>query len=155
MAQQVEDRAHHLGLTPEAVRILHARVSRQMRRSDLGIRHESPDRLGRLDLAALTAELVDPGVEWGIGSLGRLGRQCSGDQCTLKNDVSLEKCRHCIGGRKLGAVQEGEPFLGTEMQRFEAGLGKGAGRRRAAPGDQDLTRPDHRRGHVRQGRKVA
>ena len=35
LAQQVEDRPHHLRLTPEAVGVLHARVARQMRGTDL------------------------------------------------------------------------------------------------------------------------
>ena len=73
----------------------------------------------------------------------------------MKDDLGLEQARQRIGGRELGAVQECQPFLGAKCQRLEAGLGKGPGGRHAAPSDQDLARPDHRGGHVRQRGQVA
>ena len=69
LAEQVEDRPHHLRLTPEAVRVLHASVARQVRGADRRTGHEPPDRFGRLDLAAVAAKAVDAGVERRIRAL--------------------------------------------------------------------------------------
>ena len=77
LAQQVEDRPHHLRLTPQAVGVLDACVVRQMRGANCGAGHEPPDGLGRLDLAAMPARACGSGRRtgcpspWPLRSTGR------------------------------------------------------------------------------------
>ena len=43
----------------------------------------------------------------------------------LEEDLGLEEARQRIGRRKLGSVQERQPFFGTKLQRREPGLAPG------------------------------
>ena len=83
LPQHVEHRPHHLRLTSQTVRVLHPSIVCQVRGADRRAGHEPPYRGGRLDLAAVAAELVDAGVEWRVRTLGRLGRQSTRNECIM------------------------------------------------------------------------
>ncbi len=72
VTQDVQRGAHHLRLAAQAVGVLHARVAHEMRGADGGARHQRAQRCRGFDLPAMTAQLVDAGVEGRVGALSRL-----------------------------------------------------------------------------------
>ena len=153
--QQVEHGAHDLGLAAQAVRVLHPLVADQMRHADGRAFHQATQRTRRLDLAGVTAQLVDARIERRIGAARRVGRERAGDQRRAEQRLRLEQSGERIGRRELRAVQQGEPFLGAEHQRRQTRFGQRPfGRHRRAV-DVEGADADHRRRHVGERRQIA
>src|SRR3546814_2124208 len=64
-----------------------------------------------------------------VRPLGRLGRQRAGDQRGGEQRFGREQTGERVGGRKLRAVEQRQPFLGGEVERREAGAGERIGGR--------------------------
>ena len=81
VAEQVEDRAHHLGLAAQAVRVLHPVVVGQVRRPDGASRPSGRARPPRPRSGrGGRAGAMDAVVERRVRALGRVGRERAGDQ---------------------------------------------------------------------------
>ena len=64
-------------------------------------------------------------------------------------------CQHADGRHALGAVYEGEPFLGFEHERLQAAATEGGGGRHALAFEAHLAFADHGQREVRERRQVA
>ena len=61
--QEIQDRAHDLGLTAKTIGILHARIADEMGFANLTPGHERAQRLGGALLAAMAAQTMDTRIE--------------------------------------------------------------------------------------------
>ena len=155
LAQDVERGAHHLRLAAQAIGVLNAGVILEVAGADRRPRHPGAQRARNLDLPTMAAQVVNTRIEGRVRTLGGFGRQRAGDERRLEQQFGLEQSGERIGGRKLRAVQQREPFLGGELDRREACTRKRLGGGKALVADEDFAHADHRHRHMRQWREVA
>ena len=155
LAQQVEDRTHHLRLAAQAIGVLHPAVVDQVGGADGRSRHQPAQGIGRRNLPGMTAQRMDSRIERRVGALGGFGRQGAGQQRGGEQSLGLEQSRQRISAAELGPVEQRQPLLGTKHERCEPGIGQRPRGRHCDPPDPDLARADHRRRHMRQRGKVA
>ena len=113
-AHRVEARAHHLRLTAQRIRILDARAI-PMRRHDAAAFEQFAIRGGDVDLALMAADGVDARIERNVASLGRLQRKRAGDDRRREDVLGAQQSADGERGRHLGAVDQREAFLGSEL----------------------------------------
>ena len=154
MAHLVDARAHHLRLAAQAVRVLHA-VAVDVRRADVALREQVAVERRGFALAAMTANVLDAGIERGVAAEARVDRHRAGDerggQRALRREHSGERQRR----RHLRAVEQREPLLGHQLERFQARRGERVGARQHAPADARLALADQHRREMRERRQVA
>ena len=85
---------------------------------DPGAVKQASDFGGDTDLAGLAANFADARVEWLHRALERVDRQCAGAKRRAEHPLGGKQRVERNGGRGLGAVDQGEPFLGAELERL-------------------------------------
>ena len=120
LAQDVQCRAHHLWLAAQAVRVLHAHVVVAVRFADARVQHQAAQGGSGCDLTALPTQGMDARIERRIRALRGFHRQRTGDQCGLEYSLDLEQTGQRIGGGELGAVEQCETFLRTQLDGLQA-----------------------------------
>ncbi len=98
---------------------------------------------------------MDSRIEGRIRALGRFHRQCTGDQRGLQDGFDLEQTGQGAGGGKLGAVEQGQPFLCAQHARLQLRMCKRVGSRQTLRADEGLANADHRRSQMRQRCQIA
>jgi len=84
----------------------------------------------------------------------RIARQRARDQGRLREAPAVEQSRQRQRGRHLGTVDHTQPFLGAELQRFQAGGLERIGGGHALPPESSMAFADHDRGQVRERRQI-
>ena len=122
MRERAADRAMHLRHAPQAVGILDARVILRVRRADFAFAQErekvARDRL----LPGMRPSLVDTRVECGRRALERLECHCAGHIRDARETFRAPEREAADGVHRLGAVEEGESFLGLQIRRLQSRL---------------------------------
>ena len=154
IAKQIEDGAHHLRLAAETIGVLDA-VALRMGLADFTTRQEAPEAFCDSDLARLPPGFVDPRVERDVGALERIERQCAADQGGAEHPFCGEQYVERDRGRRLGAVDQGEPFFRAQDERFEAEPAQGVSGGQSFPVEVDFAFTDQGRTHVGERREVA
>ncbi len=120
-AQDIEGRAHHLGLAAQAIGILDAVVAFEMRGTDGAAGHQPAQGIRAFRLAAMGPQGVHAGIERRVGPLGGFRRQHARDERALEQALDLEQRVQRVGRGELRAVEERQTFLRRERQGREAG----------------------------------
>ena len=155
-SQMVEAGAHHLGLAAERVGVLDPFVAGQVRLADGAARRAggaaaAPHRSGRAARAT-----------HGYG--GRTARRCpwrhrpTGDPATraaARQSSAANNPSKRQSGRDLGAVQQGQTFLGLQHQRLKPRRRQPFRRRNGLAADRDFADADQGRRQVGQRRQIA
>ncbi len=112
----------HLRHAAQRVGVLHARIADAVRFADGAARQQGPQELGGGRLTHLAASVLDAGVECGRRAEERLERRGAGDMRRVPERAGIAhgECGH--RRVRLSAVDEREPFLGTEHDRCEPRL---------------------------------
>ncbi len=126
-----------------------------MRVDDLAARQQLAHRAGDRDLAGLAARGVDASVERLDRALDRLERQRARHQAGRERVFGGEQACQCQCRRYLGAVQQRQALLGSELERLQAGMRQRLDRRQAAAVDDRLADADQRARQMRQRGQVA
>lgn len=79
---------------------------------------------------------------------GGIGGERAGHERRPQAAMRPEEAGQSQGRRDLRAVDEREPLLGGEGERFEAGAGEGVAGGQADAPEQGLALADHHRGHM-------
>ena len=98
---------------------------------------------------------MDAPIEGRVGTLGSFGRQRAGDESGAEHGLRLEQAGKRIGARELGAVEQRQPFLGAQRERFQPCSRQRFGRGHAHGVDENFTAADHCRRHMCQRCKIA
>ena len=147
-ADRVGDRAEHLGGAAQAVGVLHPRVVLPVRLADLAVAQERAHQRRGFALSPVGAGLVDPGIERRRRAPERLqAHRRRADRGAPEHPGIVHQQRQQRGLR-LGAVDEGEPFLGREAERAQAGGRERRRGRRGARGAQHLAFAHQRQGDM-------
>jgi hypothetical protein len=154
LPEQIEAGAHHLRLAAQAIRVLHALVSREVRGADPAPSHEGAERRGDLGLAAVASQGLDARIERRVGAPGGVGRERTADQGCLKGALGAEQAGERQRRRELRAVQESEPLLGPELERRKAERGESLLGGDLAALTPERAVPHQGRHHMRERRQV-
>lgn len=117
--------ADDLGDAPEGIGVLHAGVVGLVAREDLRACKESADLLGDARWPGLMADIVDAGIEVGIGGAAGVDGHCGGAEGGAREALGVGECEHALGCHEVGAVDEGEAFFGAEFDWGDFCLGEG------------------------------
>jgi len=154
MAEVVQAGAHDLGHAADGVRVLHAAAV-----GVGGVDGAAVQQLahggGHGDLAELAARLMDAGVKRFDRALDGLQRQAARHQAGREHALALEQAHQGQGRGYLGAVEQGQPFLGAEHEGLQAHVAHGLGAGHHLSIDLGLAFADQHAGQVRQRRQVA
>ena len=121
--------AEHLRGAAQAVGILHPRVVLAVRLPDLALGQQRPHQRGRLDLAAMGAGRVNPGIERRGRASQRLQAHRRRADGRAPEHLGVVHQQREQRGLRLGPVDEGQAFLRGEAKRPEP---HGRERRRGA-----------------------
>ena len=154
LTKDVEHRAHDLRLAAQAVGILYPLVAHEMRGTDCRSGHQAAQRVCCSDLAAVATQLVDARIEWRVRAARRVGRERAGHQRRAMQVLGFEQASQRIGGRKLRAVQQGEPFLGAQHKGLQPRIAQRLCGRHGLAVDDEVTDANHRRAHMGERRQV-
>ncbi len=112
--------------------------------------------LGRdLDLARVRSGQLVGGRERDVRAQQGFDRQGGGDACRSDESVGIRQQQGTDGGHHLGPVEQGEPFLGLQGQRFQAGLAQGDQARDDLAVELHPAPADERQGEMRERGQVA
>ena len=151
----VETGAHHLGLAAERVGVLDPFVAGQVRLPDGAARQQAAQQPRHIDLAGLSAQFMDTGVERHVAALGGIDRQGSRHQGRRQTIFRREQSQQGQSGRDLGAVQQGQTFLGLQHQRLKPRRRQPFRRRNGLAADRDFADADQGRRQVGQRGQIA
>ncbi len=113
VGQQVERGAHHLGLAAEAVGILDP-AAIFMAAADCAAFEEGADVRRDGNLAGLAAKLAKARIEGFDAAFKRIDRHCARGQRGAEDPFAEEQRVERDGAARLRAVDQRQPFLGTE-----------------------------------------
>ena len=154
LTQQIEHGAHHLRLATQAVRVLDL-LAHGMAGEDFTARRQPAQSGGDIDLALMAAQFVDPRIKRRNRALGRVQAHRTGNQRALEAGLDAEQGGERQRGRGLGAVEQGQPFLGPQLDRLEPGALERFRRRQPLATPEGLAMADQRRAHMRQRCQIA
>ncbi|MCY1515889.1 hypothetical protein D9M68_504930 [compost metagenome] len=123
--------------------------------ADRGAGKQSAQCGGRIDLAAMTTQRVDVGMEGGGRTHGGVGRHSAGDQCCLRGAVGAEETGKRQRRRGLGAVDQRQAFLGGQHDGRQGSGGKRLGAGHAAPFEEGFAMAHHHGCHMGERGEVA
>jgi len=111
---------------------------------------EVTDQGRRFDLSRVRPKRMDAEIERLGGAADRLDGERARSVCRAHHRPGLEKRLHPQGGRGLGPVDQGEPFLGGEREGMETGLPVVLDGRRRAPLPADRPLSHHPESEMRE-----
>ena len=154
IADQIEASAHDLRLAAKGIRVLHAGAI-DMRGPDGAAVHQLEVLAGDCDLARLAAGAVDARIEGRIAALQCIDRHCTGDYRAREQIFRAKQPGQRERRGDLGAIDQGETFLGAQLERLQAGLLQSLRRIEDVAVDAYLADPQQHRPQVRERRKIA
>ena len=155
MRQLVETGADHLRCAAQAIGVLHAQIVFAVAFADLRSVEQVANDLRRHDLAAMAAQAVDLVMKRRGRTHRRIERQRRGDERIDRQPPAVEQRGKGQSGGHLRAVEQREPFLGFEHERFEACALQGRARRHAFAPVEGVAFPDQGGGDMGQRGKIA
>ena len=111
--------------------------------------------LGGVDLAGLAAQRVDARVERAVAATRGIDRERADHERGLQHRLEIEQGMQRQRGRGLRAVDQGQAFLGAELERRNAGPLQRKTCRDTLAVLQHVAFADQRQRHVRQRCEVA
>ncbi len=154
VAQLVECRAHHLRLAAQGIGILHP-VAIDVAGAQGAAFHQRQQGARCLDLPQLAAHRMDAWIERRIAAQRRISRHGASDEARAPEIVGREQPRCRQRRRDLGAVEQGEPLLGGEIDRLQPGDLQAFDRGQNLAFVADLADAEQDRGEMRQRRQIA
>jgi thiol-disulfide isomerase/thioredoxin len=156
LGQGVAGRTMHLRHAAQAVGVLDLVAAGRMRRADLAAIEELAQVPGGRDLPGVRTGRDELFGEGGRGAEHRLQAHCADDVRDERQALCVVEGQRADAGHELRPVEQGEPFLGLERQRREAGTLQRIGSRAGTSTiDGRLTLADEHERDVRQRRQVA
>ncbi len=152
--QHVARRAVHLRHAAQRVRVLDL-AAVAVRLGDVALGQQATEERARRHLARLRSRRQDALVERAHRPLERLERHGAGDVGHQAGLLGVEHGQPADRGHVLGAVEQGEAFLGLELERGELGAGQPHRRRHDLAVQLDLALAYHAERQVSQRRQIA
>ena len=155
VVQHIETRPHDLRLAAQAIGVLHPLIALQVRGANGAAAEQLAQGLGGGDLPPVLAQAVNTGIKRRVGALGGIGGQGPREQRRLEQALGFKQTGQCVGGGKLCAIEQGQPFFGPQCYRGQAHAGQRLFGGHTALGRVGIAHTDHHGGHVRQRRQIA
>ena len=143
------------GVHRKRVGVLHPGIALAMAGHDRRT-GEQAAQVGRADgLPDLRPQRLQIGGERAVGAEQRLDAHRGRHVGEAGEDLEVGDRQREHPQDAVGAVDEGQPLLGAEHHRLDAGAGERVGGRRDVPVDRDMALADHHQRAVGERRQVA
>jgi len=155
VAQHVQRRAHDLRLAAQGVGVLHLGAVVAVAVADGAAVQQFTQTTGDVDLTRLAAQGVDAMVERRVRAQQGVDRQAARSDGGGEHVFGREQAGQGQSRRALGAVQQGQAFLGTQDDGLQSRLGQGGHRVQHLTLIAGLADADQDARHMGQRRQIA